>query len=455
MREDGNGIVTEYILLFGLGFCVSALLALILSPAIYRRVVTLTERRMRATVALTSAEVRAEKDAARAVFAADYSRLNENLKRERLKGSELAVERERLAHDLRDSRTALQGLEKAIAGMKEEGAALRAELDGHRERSAALQDSLREAEKIGGLKDQYIQDVTSRAEALENSVAEARIDAASRDAHAEALKSRINVLRDERAMLRESAKSAEQRARDLAIRLEREEHRCRALDEKLTLKMTELSDSESALERSRRELDRLRADADGDEGPRDAAVVVPIKDDAQVLKQARKDLEESRSEIEDLQRRLQDERTRADADRTKARAAILALEGELAGLREPLRREGSAKLSAFERARQERVRMMDGQHENSAISRRIERLRNRHAKLVSALSGPDSEEDDQDIRDEIAEIAAMMVDLTAVREGRASPIHDILAADHGAHGAGSLSLAERSRNQMKASADRD
>ncbi|MCY0148189.1 hypothetical protein OEG84_10810 [Hoeflea sp. G2-23] len=64
----------EFVLLFALGFLAAALVALIIAPIIQRRVVTLTERRMRASVPLSAAEIRAEKDMARAAYAAENAR---------------------------------------------------------------------------------------------------------------------------------------------------------------------------------------------------------------------------------------------------------------------------------------------------------------------------------------------------------------------------------------------
>ena len=73
----------EIILFVALGFLAASLLGLVIAPAIYRRVVTLTERRMRATVPLNAAEISAAKDMERASFAAQNSRINVELRKER------------------------------------------------------------------------------------------------------------------------------------------------------------------------------------------------------------------------------------------------------------------------------------------------------------------------------------------------------------------------------------
>ena len=53
----------EFVLLFALGFLAAALVGLIVAPIIQRRVVSLTERRIRASVPLSAAEIRADAEA--------------------------------------------------------------------------------------------------------------------------------------------------------------------------------------------------------------------------------------------------------------------------------------------------------------------------------------------------------------------------------------------------------
>ncbi len=59
----------EGVLYFVLGFLAAALLALMVSPAIWNRAVTLTRRRIESSVPLTLNEVQADKDQLRAEFA--------------------------------------------------------------------------------------------------------------------------------------------------------------------------------------------------------------------------------------------------------------------------------------------------------------------------------------------------------------------------------------------------
>ena len=83
----------ENVMYFALGLLIAGLLALMLMPAIWRRAVRLTKKRIEAATPLTMAEFRADKDALRAEFALSTRRL------------ELTIEtlRRRLAEQLRDA----------------------------------------------------------------------------------------------------------------------------------------------------------------------------------------------------------------------------------------------------------------------------------------------------------------------------------------------------------------
>lgn len=75
----------EYAILFGLGFLTATLLALLIAPAIHRRIVAYTENRIRATMPISPQEVRAQKDMARALYAAENAKVRQELDTEREK----------------------------------------------------------------------------------------------------------------------------------------------------------------------------------------------------------------------------------------------------------------------------------------------------------------------------------------------------------------------------------
>ena len=89
-RSSAMGI--ENIMYFVLGLLVAGLIALIIMPAVWRRAVRLTKKRIEAATPMTMAEFRADKDQLRAEFALSTSRLEMNVE----------ALRRRLADQLRD-----------------------------------------------------------------------------------------------------------------------------------------------------------------------------------------------------------------------------------------------------------------------------------------------------------------------------------------------------------------
>lgn len=400
-----------YLLVFALGFFVALFIGLVLAPIIHRRVVFLTERRMRATVALSTAEVRAEKDAARAVHAMENRRLSVELRGERNRRNTLAIEKEHIAADLVREREASSVLRHRLGETADEGDALRARLREEEEAAAALEVSLAEAERRGENRAREIQDLTAALGALSRERDETKIDTAARDTQIETLKSQIAMLRDERNALREEMKAAVDTASDLRMRLEREEERIAGLDEKLATSMAALSDRESELERRAGDLERLR-----------------------------KELARSAEEAASAAAALKE----SDARRRQ-------LETELSLLS---RAPADEELPRSDAGSDEEVTAMNGKtHENPAITRRIDKLRKRHAALVGALNDPGDGRNDNLLREEMAEIAALMVALTAAREGPSSPIHGILAAPDSRGNTSTLSLADRARRQIETPAN--
>jgi len=84
--------VIEFALLFALGFLTAVILGLLVAPAVHKRIVRFAEDRLKATMPLSPQEVRAQKDAARAGYAAENARTSQTLKRERDKNVNLLVQ---------------------------------------------------------------------------------------------------------------------------------------------------------------------------------------------------------------------------------------------------------------------------------------------------------------------------------------------------------------------------
>jgi len=125
----------ENIMYFALGLLVAGLLALIIMPAVWRRAVRLTKKRIEAATPITMAEFRADKDQLRAEFALSTRRLEMNVE----------ALRRRLSEQLRD-----------INRKRTEVGAIKGERDTHltqmrelEEREAELRRRILDLEKEG------------------------------------------------------------------------------------------------------------------------------------------------------------------------------------------------------------------------------------------------------------------------------------------------------------------
>ena len=125
----------ENIMYFALGLLVAGLLALIIMPAVWRRAVRLTKKRIEAATPITMAEFRADKDQLRAEFALSTRRLEMNVE----------ALRRRLSEQLRD-----------INRKRSEVGAIKGERDTHltqmrelEEREAELRRRILDLEKEG------------------------------------------------------------------------------------------------------------------------------------------------------------------------------------------------------------------------------------------------------------------------------------------------------------------
>jgi DNA repair exonuclease SbcCD ATPase subunit len=250
--------VIEFALLFGLGFLSALLIAMLVAPAVHRRIVVFTENRIRATVPISPQEVRAQRDMARAVYAAENARTKQELVQEKdkvvsliLQGDNLKDEIRRLSADNIELKAVAENLDVAAADLKSQ---LRQEESHIAELKAALEAS--EEESIG--KDQDVERLKQQMELLVSKRDNTRIDLSTRETEVENLKFRVSALREERDNLRKDVRIQTARAKEAETRLANAEYRSTKLEDKLTKEVSLRTDKETALERRNEELTRLR-----------------------------------------------------------------------------------------------------------------------------------------------------------------------------------------------------
>lgn len=374
----------EYALLFGMGFLAAALIVMLVAPAIHKRIVLYTENRLKATMPLSPQEIRAQKDMVRAVYAAENARTAQELLRERESSIALRLANETLSKEASHLVADNQDLGAQIHDMSVEAADFRSKLRRAEIEADNLKEALRRTEESVAAKDLEITALTRRIERIMGDVDNLKIERTTRETEIENLKMRIQALRDEREELRRETKLVTRRAKDAEIRLTQEEHKLLRLDDRLAREMAETVDKDALLERRAKEIARLK----------------------QGVKSAN----------------------------SQVRAAVKSLRA--ANLPVPDFKEIAI-------VDDEPVAAAAGTGAPAGAGDREDELRHRHTALTERLLKAKTATNDKALREEIADIAAKMIVLTAAREGERSPIPELLRAKSAKGPGKGLTLAER------------
>ncbi len=250
--------MVQSILFFVLGFLCAGFLTVLVAPAVWRRAVALTRKRIEATIPLTPSEIQADKDRIRAEFAIAVRKLEVEAKglKERLtvqlvelsRGKEsikaLAEEGERKDASLAELQAAKEQAEAALAEREARLHAL-AEQIGAMER--ATTERAREFEKLGRLYEEASFSSSNR-----------QIELAAREAEVEKLGTEAAALRAQRKEADRRSSEALTESRLSRDALEAEQKKVADAEKKLERLAATLADREDKLERREKELARLR-----------------------------------------------------------------------------------------------------------------------------------------------------------------------------------------------------
>lgn len=355
----------EYALIFALGFVAAALLVMLIAPAVHQRVVLYTENRLKATMPLSPQEIRAQKDLVRALYAAENARTQHELTRERENSIALKLKNETLSSEAARLVADNKELKVQIEDMSTEAADLRSRLRRADVEVSSIRETLKRVEITLAAKDVELEDRAHRIARLTSDIDTTRIEATSRDTEIDSLKSRIQVMRDEREELRRESKLLGKRAKDAELRLAQEEHKVLRLEDMLARDAAERADAESLVERRNRELTDLRA---------------KLKSASTQLRNAQRALREAGIALPDTRELPMAEDEIANSN----------LATDPAALENDIRRS------------------------QTVLTERL-------------LKAKASTEDDA-LREELGDIAAKMIVLTAAREGEQSVIADIVGS---------------------------
>lgn len=370
--------MVQSILFFVLGFLCAGFLALMIAPAVWRRAVALTRKRVESSMPLTLAEIQADKDRIRAEFAVSVRRLEMTVKSLREKAAEQLVEIGRDREALKELAAERQDKNRVVADLTTRGEELRKRDEQLQQLSERLAETERALEKRG-----------LELRKLEHMYDDASFSSSSRQIELVARESELQKLASDISLLRGQRKEADRRSQELAAEskalrdaLKAEKKRTGDLEKKIERLLATLADREDRLERREKELVRLREKPKGAErAPAAGLAGVP---GSQVNVAANGDIEKTTAKLD------------ADRERLEARLTSLARENR--------------------------------------------RLKTDLAAVASAA-----------LREEMNDLAAQVVALTARLDGPDSPIARALAAAEDTRpGSGGRSLADRVRALQKA-----
>lgn len=415
--------MVQSVLLFSLGFLCAAFLALMIAPAIWRRAVLLTRKRIEASVPLTLNEIQADKDRMRAEFAMSTRRLEMSVKSFREKAAVQVAEINRNRQELKYLSEARDVKALALSQLETQAAALRRELGQREQQLEQVSERLAGAEQTLEARAGEIDRLGQMNDELSVASSNRQIELVSRDTQIEKLSTDVDSLRAARRENEKRMRQLETDEKNARRALGVETRKLKDAEKKIERLMASLSDREDKLERRDKELARLRAEQKAIRAEVDAVT---------------REITEAGNEKVELEARL--------ADMTLQMTNLLSrvddgtVEKAVAGLTE----------------------------DHARIATELKTLRGENEALRENITimerGKTDDWDDQKrenaiLRERINDLAAEVVAMTAMLEGPASPIGEIIREPAGANvvsgGGGEVtSLASRVRALQKAAASR-
>jgi chromosome segregation ATPase len=410
--------VIQSILFFSLGFLCAGFLALMVAPAIWRRAVALTRRRIEASVPLSLGEIQADKDRMRAEFAMSTRRLEMSIKAFREKAAAQVIEINRNREELKRLGSERKEKNQAISEIEAKGSELRSDLrqkedqlervlDRLNEADRALEERALEIDRLGRMYDEAALNASNR-----------QIELVARETDVERLAGDVSILRDQRKEMDRRLGEVVSENKTVKEALKVEKKRVADLEKKVERLMGTLSDREEKLDRAEKESGRLREQVRGTSG---------------------------------LESDLDAQLTDAQSEKIKLEAQVADLTLQMSTLL------SSAKGADVEKAvgtlKEERERL---EERLTTLVRENKKLRSDLAAYERLKSDGWDEERRENalLREQINDLAAEVVNLTSALDGPESPIRKVISdsverAASDPHGK-ITSLADRVRALQKA-----
>ena len=250
-------------LIFLLGFLAAGFIAVLVGPAVWRRAVALTRRRVEAALPLSMAEIRADKDAVRAEYAMMVRRLEMTINslRQEMAGQALEIERSRM--EARQALHVLDEKEAARAELERREQELRAGLDQTTEEAARLAGVLAGRERLLAERMAELESLGAMYDEASFAASSRQIDLVAQETNIERMGEEISALTEARRQTDAQLRELGRQIKDQERALREEKRRIVALERKNAKLTTSLSDAEEKLQRRERDLQRLRVKVPG------------------------------------------------------------------------------------------------------------------------------------------------------------------------------------------------
>jgi len=196
--------LVQSVLFFALGFLCAVFLVSLIAPAVWRRAVVLTRRRLEASLPLTPAEIQADKDRVRAEYAMTTRKLEMTVKSLQEKTAEQLVEIGRGREALKGLAVEKKDKNQALSDLQ----AKTAELRQREEDLQKLSDRLAQTERT-------LEKRALELQKLEQMYDDASFSSSNRQIELVARESELEKLANDIAVLRSQRKEADRRSQDI------------------------------------------------------------------------------------------------------------------------------------------------------------------------------------------------------------------------------------------------
>lgn len=398
-------------LVFILGFLSAGLIALIVAPMVWRRAVALTRKRIEASMPLTQAEIQADKDRMRAEFAMATRRLEINFKNFREKSAAQIVEINRNREELKQLIAERTERHEAMTRLEIQAGEIRAELRRREDELQVLTEKLDRAENLLQERADEIEKLGRMYEDASFASSNRQLEIVARESDIEKLNNEIVTLRNERRDIDRRDKEVMSENRGLGEALKAEQERARTLEARIERLLATIADREEKIDRDEREVSRMREKV--------------------------KAGSTSEKSLEDRVADLTAEKTMLENEKAELTEQ---LSSHVTGNRNMEMEKRMAKLAADRDLLEERLKTLTRENRKLKVDIAV------HERTKSDEWNGERRQSAV-LRDEMNQLAAEVIRLTAALEGPDSPIEKALASN-GEGGKGEVGEGEKSTTTL-------